>query len=81
MSSTGSLKTGARADTDQSEIDGREPECSLPLVCIHLGLTPCVRGVAVRSGCLSLGDIVTTRGEGEMVAESKGLFTRVSRVL
>jgi len=40
-----------------SGIGGQEPECLLPLVCIHLGSTPCVRGVTETFACPCFGGI------------------------
>ena len=52
---------------DQWVFGGWEPGYSLPLVWIHLGSTPCVRGVTARSARPSSGSAFIIRGKGEIV--------------
>lgn len=58
MSSNGSLKTAIAIVSGERQERRLEPERSLPLVCVHLGLTPCVWGVAKICACLGFGNIV-----------------------
>ena len=43
-----------------------EDECSLPLVCIHLGSTPCVRGATMGPARLGSFGIFAVCGNGRM---------------